>query len=45
VAYRTAQILPEEDPYERMRQLRRRASDALVRAVGTEHLVIRIDLS
>ncbi len=41
----TAQILPEEDPYERMRILRRRANDALVRAVGTEHVVIRIDLS
>jgi deazaflavin-dependent oxidoreductase (nitroreductase family) len=41
----TAEILPEENPYERMRELRRRANDALVRAVGTEHLVIRIDLS
>jgi deazaflavin-dependent oxidoreductase (nitroreductase family) len=40
----TARILPEEDPYERMRKLRRRANDTLVRAVGTEHLVIRIDL-
>jgi deazaflavin-dependent oxidoreductase (nitroreductase family) len=40
----TAQILPDEDPYERMRALRRRANDALVRAVGTEHLVIRVDL-
>jgi deazaflavin-dependent oxidoreductase (nitroreductase family) len=41
----TAQILTHEDPYERMRKLRRRANDTLVRAVGTEHLVIRIDLS
>jgi deazaflavin-dependent oxidoreductase (nitroreductase family) len=40
----TAHILPGEDPYERMRELRRRANDTLVRAVGTEHLVIRIDL-
>ncbi len=40
----TAQILPDEDPYERMRMLRRRTNDALVRAVGTEHVVIRIDL-
>jgi deazaflavin-dependent oxidoreductase (nitroreductase family) len=40
----TAHILPEEDPYERMRMLRRRANDMLVRAAGTEHLVIRIDL-
>jgi deazaflavin-dependent oxidoreductase (nitroreductase family) len=41
----TAQVLPQEDPYERMRKLRRHANDALVRAVGTQHLVIRIDLS
>lgn len=40
----TAHILPDDDPYERMRQLRRRANDTVVRAVGTEHLVIRIDL-
>jgi deazaflavin-dependent oxidoreductase (nitroreductase family) len=40
-----AQILAQEDPYERMRKLHRRTNDALVRAVGTEHLVIRIDLS
>jgi deazaflavin-dependent oxidoreductase (nitroreductase family) len=40
----TARILVDEDPYERMRKLRRRTNDALVRAVGTEHLVIRIDL-
>ena len=41
----TAHILPQEDPYERMRKLRRRANDTLLRAVGTEHLVVRIDLS
>jgi deazaflavin-dependent oxidoreductase (nitroreductase family) len=41
----TAQILVGEDPYERMRKLGRRVNDALVRAAGTEHLVIRIDLS
>jgi deazaflavin-dependent oxidoreductase (nitroreductase family) len=40
----TAEILPDEDPYERMRMLRRRLNDALVRGVGTEHVVIRIDL-
>ena|SRR5947209_1455286 len=40
----TAQILPDDDPYERMRKLRRRANDALVRVAGTEHLVIRVDL-
>jgi deazaflavin-dependent oxidoreductase (nitroreductase family) len=40
----TAHILPDDDPYERMRMLRRRANDATVRLVGTEHLVIRVDL-
>jgi len=40
----TAHILPDEDPYERMRMLGRRANDATVRLVGTEHLVIRVDL-
>jgi deazaflavin-dependent oxidoreductase (nitroreductase family) len=40
----TAHILPDEDPYERMRVLGRRANDATVRLVGTEHLVIRVDL-
>jgi deazaflavin-dependent oxidoreductase (nitroreductase family) len=40
----TAVILPDDDPYERMRRLGRRANDATVRLVGTEHLVIRVDL-
>ncbi|MBV9838830.1 MAG: nitroreductase family deazaflavin-dependent oxidoreductase [Solirubrobacterales bacterium] len=40
----TAQILPEEDPRELMRRLRRPANDAMVRLVGTEQLVIRVDL-
>jgi deazaflavin-dependent oxidoreductase (nitroreductase family) len=40
----TAHILPDDDPYERMRMLRRPANDAAVRLVGTEHLVIRVDL-
>ena len=40
----TAHILPDEDPYERMKMLDRRANDATVRLVGTEHLVIRVDL-
>ena len=35
--------LPDEDPRERMRKLRR-LNDVLVLAVGTEQLVIRIDL-
>ena len=40
----TAHILPDDDPYERMRLLKRPANDAAVRLVGTEHLVIRVDL-
>jgi len=40
----TAHILPDDDPKERMRMLKRRANDAAVRLVGTEHLVIRVDL-
>ena len=39
-----AHILPDDDPIERMRVLRRPANDAAVRLVGTEHLTIRIDL-
>jgi deazaflavin-dependent oxidoreductase (nitroreductase family) len=39
-----AVILPDEDPYERMRLLGRGMNDAAVRLVGTEHLVIRVDL-
>jgi deazaflavin-dependent oxidoreductase (nitroreductase family) len=40
----TATILPEDDPHERMRWLKRGVNDATVRLVGTEHLVIRVDL-
>jgi deazaflavin-dependent oxidoreductase (nitroreductase family) len=40
----TAHILPDEDPHERMRMLDRGVNDAAVRLVGTEHLVIRVDL-
>jgi deazaflavin-dependent oxidoreductase (nitroreductase family) len=40
----TAHILEDDDPYERMRRLKRRSNDSLVRLVGTEHLVIRVDL-
>jgi deazaflavin-dependent oxidoreductase (nitroreductase family) len=39
----TAVILPDDDPYERMRRLKR-ANDAAVRLIGTQHLVIRVDL-
>lgn len=40
----TANILPDDDPIERMRLLRRPVNDATVRLMGTEHLTIRIDL-
>ena len=40
----TAHILEDEDPYERMRLLKRRGNDSMVRLVGTEHIVIRVDL-
>jgi deazaflavin-dependent oxidoreductase (nitroreductase family) len=40
----TAHILPDDDPHERMRTLGRRANDATVRLMGTQHLVIRVDL-
>ena len=40
----TAEILPDEDPYARLRALRRPVNDALLLAVGTEQLVVRVDL-
>jgi deazaflavin-dependent oxidoreductase (nitroreductase family) len=40
----TAHILPDEDPRERMRALGRPLNDAVVRLVGSEHLVVRVDL-
>jgi deazaflavin-dependent oxidoreductase (nitroreductase family) len=40
----TAHVLEDDDPYERMRMLGRAVNDSLVRLVGTEHLVIRVDL-
>jgi deazaflavin-dependent oxidoreductase (nitroreductase family) len=39
-----AKILPDEDPYARLRALGRPANDALLLLVGTEQLVIRVDL-
>jgi len=39
-----AHVLTDEDPYARLRLLRRPVNDALLLAVGTEQLVIRIDL-
>ena len=40
----TAHILPDDDPFDRMRWLKRPANDTAVRLVGTEHMVIRVDL-
>ncbi len=40
----TAHILEEDDPQERIRWLGRPVNDSALRAVGTEHLVIRVDL-
>jgi deazaflavin-dependent oxidoreductase (nitroreductase family) len=39
-----AQILPDDDPRERLRMLKRPVNDTLLQAVGTEMLVIRVDL-
>src|SRR3954447_2750751 len=40
----TARILPDDDPRQRLRWLRRPVNDSMLRLVGTEHLTIRIDL-
>ena len=40
----TAHVLPDEDPRERMRMLGRPVNDTLVRMVGSEALVLRVDL-
>ncbi len=40
----TAHILPDDDPYARLRWLRRPLNDALLLAQGTEQLVLRVDL-
>jgi deazaflavin-dependent oxidoreductase (nitroreductase family) len=40
----TAHLLPDDDVGARLRFLRRPLNDALVRAVGTEHLTLRVDL-
>jgi deazaflavin-dependent oxidoreductase (nitroreductase family) len=39
-----AHLLPDDDPYERLRRLERPVNDALLRTVGTEQLTIRVDL-
>jgi deazaflavin-dependent oxidoreductase (nitroreductase family) len=40
----TAHVLEDDDPIARLRWLRRPANDTALRLVGTEHLVIRVDL-
>ena len=40
----TACLLPGEDPHARLRALRRPLNDAMLLAVGTEQLVVRVDL-
>ena len=40
----TAHILEDDDPRERMRWLKRPLNDSAVRAIGTQQLVIRVDL-
>ena len=40
----TAEILPDDDPYSRMRWLGRPVNDTLLRLVGTEQLTIRVRL-
>jgi deazaflavin-dependent oxidoreductase (nitroreductase family) len=40
----TAHVLPDDDPFRRLRALRRPVNDALLLAVGTEQLVVRVDL-
>jgi deazaflavin-dependent oxidoreductase (nitroreductase family) len=40
----TAEILPDADPYAKLRELRRPLNDVVLLAVGTRQLVIRVDL-
>ena len=40
----TAHVLPDDDPYERIRWLGRPVNDSMLKLVGTEHLVVRVDL-
>ncbi len=40
----TATILPDDDPYARLRRLGRPVNDAALLAVGTEQLTVRVDL-
>ena len=40
----TAHILEDDDPYARLRKLRRPVNDSMLLAVGTQQLTIRVDL-
>ena len=40
----TAEILPDDDPRERLRWLGRPVNDTALRLVGTEHLTIRVQI-
>ena len=40
----TAHILPDDDPEERLRWLRRPVNDSMLKLVGTQQLTIRVDL-
>jgi len=40
----TAQVLPEDDWRERQRRMPNRLNSAVVRAMGTEHVTVRVDL-
>ncbi|MEA2478979.1 MAG: hypothetical protein QOJ07_901 [Thermoleophilaceae bacterium] len=40
----TAHILEDDDPWQRLRWLRRPVNDAMLLAVGTQQLTIRVDL-
>ena len=40
----TAVILEDDDPYKRLRWLRRPVNDSMLLVVGTQQLVIRVDL-
>jgi deazaflavin-dependent oxidoreductase (nitroreductase family) len=39
-----AHLLPDDDPYARLRGLRRPVNDTMLLLVGTEQIVVRIDL-
>jgi deazaflavin-dependent oxidoreductase (nitroreductase family) len=40
----TAHVLPDDDPHEHLRRLRRPLNDAGLRAMASELLVVRVDL-